>query len=159
MKLAEALQKSSTLNKEISRLESKISSSLILQEGQLPKGNVDEKYEEYVTKKAEKTKLSASINYTNNTSPIDKTIYDNPNVNTISDLVLYRSLLSSKLSVVKDIASNGTVRNLSSKDQIKFDSCVDVGIYEDKAEALQKEIENIDLKLQEINWSADLIEI
>lgn len=159
MKLAEALQLRKELKKAISQLESKISKSLILQQGTTPLYKVDEKYDELVAKNNELSKLIASINYTNNISKIEDGALGITKAETISEALIFRDCLQKRLELVKEIVNKGKDDELESKDQVRFKSFVDVAFYDTKADELQTQLQELETKLQMINWQVDLIEL
>ena len=81
VKLATALKQRAILTKELSELDDKIQSSLILQVGMKKINDPDKLYLDYVAKSQELAKLVSSINYTNNITPIELDLtmgkYDN----------------------------------------------------------------------------------
>ena len=60
---------------------------------------------------------------------------------------------------MKKISTTGKEQPLDSKDEIKFVSFIDVDKYDTLAQELNTQFENLNLKLQEINWQVDLVEI
>lgn len=159
MKLAEALQLRKELSKAISELRSKISKSLILQEGNTPLYKVDEKYDELVVKNNELSKLIASINYTNNISKIQDGALGITKAETISEALISRDCLQKRLELAKTIVGKGKDDQLESKDEVRFMPFVDVGFYDTKADELQNQLQDLERKLQMINWHVDLIKL
>lgn len=162
VKLATALKQRAILTKELSELDDKIQSSLILQVGMKKINDPDKLYLDYVAKSQELAKLVSSINYTNNITPIELDLtmgkYDNT-IKTINDALICRDRIFKKLQFVKKISTAGKEQPLDSKDEIKFVSFIDVDKYDTLAQELNTQFENLNLKLQEINWQVDLVEI
>ncbi|RCK59128.1 hypothetical protein Cantr_07586 [Candida viswanathii] len=160
MKLAEALKQRKDLANEIGRVVKKMLQSLILQEGKKPLYNVDEKYAEYVARSEQLASLVSSINYTNNvTKIVPGTLSIAEGETTINEMLIRRLRLEKKLDLVKRIVENGEEQDLTSKEQVRFMSFVDVSKYDTKAEELLKQIQELDNKLQSMNWEVDLIEV
>lgn len=167
MKLATALKQRVVLRKELFELEKKIKSSLILQVGMKKINDPDELHLKYIKKSQELAKLIASINYTNNITPIeieienenDSTIRDYDNIKTINDALICRDRISKKIEFVKFIISAGKEQPLNSKEEIKFVSFIDINKYDTLVQELNNQFEILNLKLQEINWQVDLVEI
>ena len=167
MKLATALKQRVVLRKELFELEKKIKSSLILQVGMKKINDPDELHLKYIKKSQELAKLIASINYTNNITPIeieienenDSTIRDYDNIKTINDALICRDRISKKIELVKFIISAGKEQPLNSKEEIKFVSFIDINKYDTLVQELNNQFEILNLKLQEINWQVDLVEI
>ncbi|CAX40169.1 conserved hypothetical protein [Candida dubliniensis CD36] len=167
MKLATALKQRVVLRKELFELEKKIKSSLISQVGMKKINDPDELHLKYIKKSQELAKLIASINYTNNITPIeieienenDSTIRDYDNIKTINDALICRDRISKKIEFVKFIISAGKEQPLNSKEEIKFVSFIDINKYDTLVQELNNQFEILNLKLQEINWQVDLVEI
>ena len=93
MKLAEALQRRADLNREIDQLESRLTSNMLVQEGENPNESPKDLFKELNNKFAELEDLMTHINLTNAVVKVgDKSI---------TELIAKRDTLSKKISVYK----------------------------------------------------------
>ncbi|CAI5756060.1 unnamed protein product [Candida verbasci] len=147
MKLAAGLKKRSDLVKELRTIESSISNGLIIQQGQEQSEDIDALYKTYFDKSKELSDLIMKINETNNNIQ---------NGVRISDLIHEISSIKNEISFVNDILKAGKEKSLSSKDEIRFVSTIDRNQYTTKLNSLKEKSQNLEIKLQELNWQIDI---
>jgi len=64
-----------------------------------------------------------------------------------------------KANVLREFATSASQKvDLYSNSEIKILSTVDVAALQKQVDALSKEIRELEMKLQEANWSVDLVE-
>ncbi len=114
MKLAEALILRADLQKELMSLKNRINQNLLVQEGEKPSENPYTLYDEILLKVSELEGLILKINKTNSN-------YITSNNESISDLIVKRDMLGKKISILKEIAEEATVKvNRYSQTEIKY---------------------------------------
>lgn len=76
---------------------------------------------------------------------------------TLTELIAAKDVLSLHLSVLRGTLESANVRSdRFSRNEIKFVRTVDVSELQKRADALSKEIRELDAKLQQANWTTDL---
>ncbi|MGU8444263.1 DIP1984 family protein [Clostridium perfringens] len=85
--------------------------------------------------------------------------YITSNNESISDLIVKRDMLGKKISILKEIAEEATVKvNRYSQTEIKIFSAMKVDQLQREINKYSKEYRELDTKLQGLNWTIDLME-
>ena len=151
MKLAEALQERADLNKKIQQLQQRIQSNVLVQEGEKSQEDPQALIKELDGAIARLEKLMADINLTNCQTEADG--------KTLTELIARKDALSVKLSSYRDIAYEANQNTRRARNtEIKIKSQVKVSQIQKTADDIAAEIRKIDNKLQETNWTTELIE-
>ena len=151
MKLAEALQERSDINKRISELRRRLDNCLLVQEGEEPAEDPMDLLNELDSSTERLETLVASINETN-----CKTIVNGMN---LTALIAKKDALSLKHSAYKDLvytAGNNTYRARGT--EIKVKAVIKASELQKTVDKLAKEIRLLDNLLQETNWKTELVE-
>ena len=151
MKLAEALQERADLIRKIAQLGSRINDNALVQEGEKPNEDPKAMLAELRSCVARLEKLIAAINYTNCSVKVDGV--------TLTQMIARKDTLRSLQSVLRaaiEAASQSTYRARGA--EIKIVSTLDVGALRKESDSVAKELRLLDNKLQQANWTFDLIE-
>ena len=151
MKLAVALQERADLNIKIEDLKARVNRNVLVQEGEKPTENPKDLKKELDSCINRLEYLIAAINKTN-----CETIVDGKS---ITELLARKDALQVKTSVYRDsvyVGSSNTDRARST--EIKIVPVIDVKAWQKEADETAKEIRLIDNKIQETNWTTELIE-
>ena len=150
MKLAAALIERADLQTRLTQLQTRLLNNAKVQEGVKPNEDpkdllkeldeVSEQLEDYIYR----------INMTNAATLVDET--------PLTSLLAKKDVLTKKISILRAFLneSSALVDRYSLK-EIKIDSTVDVAKLQKDLDALSKELRLLDQKIQEINWTTDLI--
>ena len=77
----------------------------------------------------------------------------------LTDMIAEKDVLKKKISVMRAFLSrSGEVIDRYSNKEIKIHSTVDVAELQKKVDAMSKQLRELDMNIQRINWTADLIE-
>lgn len=150
MKLAEALQTRSDLNREIEQLKSRIYNNALVQEGEQPNEEPEELLKELVKSVNSLEELMVRINTTNCKSLVEN--------ESLTELIARRDCLKIKIQAYKqlvDAASSNTQR--ATRTEIKILPTVKVRDIQKKVDRLSKELRLVDNKIQQANWNIDLL--
>ncbi len=150
MKLAEALQTRSDLNREIEQLKSRIYNNALVQEGEQPNEEPEELLKELVKSVNSLEELMVRINTTNCKSLVEN--------ESLTELIARRDCLKIKIQAYKqlvDAASSNTQR--ATRTEIKILPTVKVIDIQKKVDRLSKELRLVDNKIQQANWNIDLL--
>lgn len=151
MKLAEALLLRAEMKNKINNIQSRLNTNAKVQEGEKPAENPYALIEELESVSGEIEKLIKNINYTN--------CMTTENGVSLTDMIAEKDVLQKKISVMKNFLSNaGTLVERYSNKEIKIKSTVDVAELQKKVDAMSKQFRELDMNIQRINWTADLIE-
>ena len=150
MKIAEALQERSDLNKKIAHLKQSLEQNALHQDGELPAEDPNDTLEELNSVIDRLEKLMSAINLTNS-----KTVVDGK---TITEWIAKRDSLQIKSNAYdKLITSASSVTYRASGREIKIFSSVDVKALRKIHDSIAKEIRSVDNLIQKTNWDTDLL--
>jgi hypothetical protein len=151
MKLAEALASRSDCQNRIEEMKKRLIRSARVQEGDQPAEDTTELLTEADRIFARLLELVSAINRTNS-----KTSFDNER--TISDAIAERDVVGKRRDFLAAIAEAGSTRqDRYSKSEVRFVATVSVGKLQTEVDQLSKKYRELDTRLQELNWKAELI--
>ncbi len=152
MKLAEALHQRADLQKRIAQLGTRLNNNAKVQEGDEPSEDpltllaaLDAATKEYGA-------LIAAVNRTN-------AAVRTPDGRTLTDLIARKDTLSLHISILRGFldAASARVDRYSNK-EIRIVSTIDVRAQQKALDALSAELREIDVTIQGLNWTTDLLE-
>ena len=151
MKLAVALQERADLNIKIEDLKGRLNRNILVQEGEKPAEDPKDLKKELDSCINRLEYLIAAINKTN-----CETIVDGKS---ITELLARKDALSVKVSAYRDTVYTGNSNtNRARNTEIKIMPAIDVKAWQKETDLISKEIRLIDNKIQETNWTTELIE-
>ncbi len=151
MKLAEALQMRSDLQKRILQMGVRLSDNATVQEGSDPAEKPLELLKELDGMLSQHEDIVARINLTNS-------IVKNDCGETITELIARRDTLQKRVQMLRDLvksASQLTERYRLS--EIRTISTINVAETQKKVDELSKKLREEDFAFQQLNWTVDLI--
>lgn len=151
MKLAEALQERADLMTNIEQLRRRLMNNVLVQEGETTAEDPAALKKELDGSFARLSKLVGAINKTNCLTLSDGT--------SLTQLIAEKDSLESKISAYREIAytASQTARR-ASRTEIKILATVDVKKWQSEIDAMSKKLRLLNNRLQQCNWSTDLIE-
>ena len=151
MKLAQALILRSDTQKRIEQLKVRLLSNAKTQENESPSEDPKLLLKELDKLTSELFRLICSINLTNSNAKFDGI--------SLTEMIAKKDALTLKANVLREFATSASQKvDLYSNSEIKILSTVDVAALQKQVDALSKEIRELEMKLQEANWSVDLVE-
>ena len=151
MKLAQALILRSDTQKRIEQLKVRLLSNAKTQENEKPSEDPKLLLKELDKLTSELFRLICSINLTNSSAKFDGM--------SLTEMIAKKDALVLKANVLREFATSASQKvDLYSNSEIKILSTVDVAALQKQVDALSKEIRELEMKLQEANWSVDLVE-
>ena len=151
MKLAEALSIRADLQNKVAELKQRIKESAKVQEGDEPCDNVEELYKEMDEALVQLEDLIYRINITN-----VQTVQDGVS---LTRMIAKRDVLSMRVKalqeVVRYVAANDTRYG---KLELKYVRTIDVNALRKEADTYAKQHRELDLKIQSLNWTVDLVD-
>lgn len=150
MKLATALSERADLQKRISELSTRLNNNAKVQEGEKPAEEPKMLLEELNRNFVRLEELIARINHTNNVTEVDG--------KTLTDYIAKRDCLKQKISIMRSFLDRSSEKVARySKTEIKIMSTIEVADIQKEVDALSKELRETDEKIQELNWTTELI--
>lgn len=151
MKLAEALQKRADLMRKTGDLRERIRTNALTQEGEQPAEDPKALLKEYDEAVEELGKLIAEINLTN-----CRTVR---NGQTLTEIIAKKDVLTIKRQAYREIADAANQNTYRARNtEIRILPTLDVAALRKTADAIAREIRELDNTLQETNWTTDLLE-
>ena len=150
MKLATALSERADLQRRIAELGIRLNNNAKVQEGEKPAEEPKALLEELNSDFVRLEELIARINHTNNvTKYADKTL---------TDYIARRDCLKQKISIMRSFLDRSSEKVARySKTEIKIMSTIEVADIQKEVDMLSKELRETDEKIQELNWTTELI--
>ena len=151
LKIAEALILRADIQKRIAQLKTRLNNNAKVQENEEPAENPEFLLTELDDLISQLNDLIIKINKTNTLSKIDGI--------SLVELIAKKDTLSQKAGILREFIEIASQKiNLYSSTEIKVFSTVNVPAQQKQLDKLSKEIRETDTKLQQANWTIDLIE-
>ena len=151
MKIAEALILRADIQKRIAQLRTRLNNNAKVQENEEPAENPELLLTELENLISQLNDLIVKINRTNTLSKIDGI--------SLVELIAKKDTLSQKSGILREFIEIASQKvDLYSTTEIKVFSTVNVSEQQKKLDKLSKEIRETDTKLQQANWTIDLVE-
>lgn len=150
MKLAAALSERASLQVRLFEIQKRLNANAKVQEGDTPAENPVELIAEKDRILDELENLVTRINLTNSRTEF--------NGITITELISKRDRMKSDIRIMRTFLNIASEKvNRFTKTEIIIKSTVDIAEYQKKVDSLAKELRQIDEKIQELNWTTELI--
>jgi len=151
MKLAEALAEGSDCQRRIEELKKRMVRSARVQEGEQPAEDSAELLGEVERTFTRLQELVSSINRTNAITAFN-------GESTISDGIAHRDITAKRRDFLSAIAESASTRqDRYSKSEVKFVPTLSIADLQRKVDQSAKEFRELDTRLQELNWSTELV--
>ena len=151
MKIAEALILRADIQKRIAQLRTRLNNNAKVQENEEPAENPELLLTELENLILQLNDLIVKINRTNTLSKVDGI--------SLVELIAKKDTLSQKVGILREFIEIASQKvDLYSTTEIKVFSTVNVSEQQKKLDKLSKEIRETDTKLQQANWTIDLVE-
>ncbi len=151
MKLATALSERAELQRKLSELGTRLNNNAKTQEGESPSEDPAVLLNELDGVLRRLELLMAQINLTNSRTAVEG--------ETITELLARRDCLKKRLQYMRSFLDTASSRvDRYSKTEIRIVSTVDVSALQKQVDAESKRLRETDEKLQELNWTTELME-
>ncbi len=150
MKLAEALGLRADLQKRISQLEARLKNNVRVQEGEAPAEDPAALLAELNHCLGELEQLIFRINHTNM-----MTLREG---RSLTELIARKDVLSLRISTLRSVveAATGSIDRYS-VNEIRYVRTVDVARIQKQIDDLSRDLRELDVEIQQLNWLTDLI--
>ena len=150
MKLATALSERASLQIRLSEIQIRLNANAKVQEGDTPAENPVELIAEKDRILDELENFVTRINLTNSRTECDGV--------TITELISKRDRMKKDVNIMRSFLNNASSKiDRYSKTEILIKSTVDIAEYQKKLDVISKELRQIDEKIQELNWTTELL--
>ncbi len=151
MKLAEALLTRVDLTKKIDSLNIRLINNAKVQQGCTPSEDPEELLHELDKTMVILKNIIQEINKANATTHVE-------GYGTLSDMLVQRDTILKKRNILTSVVDNASDLNSRySNSEILVLSTIDVKKYRKEIDDLSAEYRKLDSKIQEINWTIDLV--
>jgi hypothetical protein len=151
MRLAEALAERADCQVRLAELHKRLTRVVRVQEGESPAEDSAELLVEVDRLLQRQLQLISAINRTNARTQFD-------NRRTISDVIAERDMTAKHRDLLSAVAEAASVRqDRYSKSEVKFVATLSVATLQKQIDNLSKQYRTLDTRLQELNWSTELI--
>lgn len=152
MLLAEALAQRADLQSRLDALRNRLRQNARVQEGDAPDEDPAALLAEYDAACDALEALIRQINHTNAVTPVE-------GYGTLTDALAARDVLRLRRSGYDALLQGATDRfDRFSRTEIKVETTVDVRALQQRVDALAKAHRDLDLRIQQLNWTAELRE-
>lgn len=149
MKLAEALSIRADLQRRINQLRMRLKDSSKVQEGDLPAEQLTDLFQELDACLVQWEDMVFRINQTN-----IKTLYEGKS---ITRMIARKDRLAQRVAINQELLKHVMETERYGRNEIKYVRQVDVTALRKETDCFAKELRELDLKLQELNWAVDLL--
>ena len=149
MKLAEALSIRADLQRKVSQLKARLKDSSKVQEGDTPAEQVSDLFKELEECLVQLEEMVYRINHTNM-----QTFHEGE---TITRMIARKDHLTQRVSINQELLGYVMETDRYGRNEIKYVRTVDVAALRKETDNIAKQLRELDLKLQELNWTIDLL--
>jgi hypothetical protein len=149
MKLAEALVLRADIQKRIAQVKSRLLRNAKVQEGEKPAEDPTALLREYDALTAELIQLIRRINVTNSASSVAG--------RGMTEALAMRDVLKLRHATYRDLAdAASTSQFATTRSEIRLRAAVSVPEIQQRADAIARELRELDSRIQEANWQLEL---
>ncbi|MBQ9327586.1 MAG: DIP1984 family protein [Solobacterium sp.] len=150
MKLAEALQERSDLKIRIAQLRTRLLNNATVQEGESTAEDPNDLLVQLEEASRRLETLIARINLSNSSIQSEG--------KTLTEWIARKDALTQKLAITRDLINEASALAYRARgSEIKVKSAVNVTELQTQADAMAKELREVNNRIQETNWTNDLI--
>lgn len=150
MKLASALVERSDLQRKISELSNRLNTNAKVQDGEEPAEKPEKLLEELDSVMTRLEELVTKINLTNSSVVVEG--------KTLTEWLAKRDCLKQRIGLLREFLNSASEKiDRYSRAEIKIVSTVNVKALQKDVDALSKTLRETDEKIQEINWTTELL--
>ena len=150
MKLAEALSTRADLQRRIAQIKNRLFLNAKVQEGEKPAEDPAALLKELDALVDQLTALATRINLTNSNTVTGG--------ESITELLAQRDGKTLKLGILRDFLANASsVVTRGTRSEIKINSTVNVAAQQKEIDRQAKDLRELDMRLQELNWTTELL--
>ena len=149
MKLAEALSVRADLQKKVGQLKNRMKDSAKTQEGDKPVEDVAALSHELDSVLDKLEDLIFRINKTNMMADCGG--------ENLTRLIARRDVLAMRVSLMREVLNHATGSERFSANEIKYVRNIDVNEFRKQTDGYARQLRELDLKIQRLNWTIDLV--
>jgi len=151
MKLAEALVLRADHQKRLEQVKARLLRNAKVQDGDAPAEDPEALITEFEALAAEWVQLIRRINLTNSAAALLG--------RSMTQALAERDMLKLRHAMYRELAQAATItQSVTTRSEVRFKSAVTVATIQKRADAIAKELRDLDARIQEANWLTDLSE-
>jgi hypothetical protein len=151
MKLAEALVLRADHQKRIEQVKARLLRNAKVQDGDTPAEDPQALIAEYEGLTTALVQLIRKINLTNSSAAVAG--------RSMTQALAERDILKLRHAMYRELAQEATVtQTVATRSEVRFKGTVTVSVIQKTADAVAKELRELDARIQEANWLIDLSE-
>lgn len=151
MKLAEALVLRADHQQRIAQLRARLQRNAKVQEGERPAEEPVALLSEFDALTSELIQLIRRINITNSATLVGD--------RSMTEALATRDVLKIRHATYRDLAESGTITHaIISRSEVRFKPTIDVAEIQKSADAIARELRELDARIQETNWLTEMRE-
>ncbi|MGZ9583656.1 DIP1984 family protein [Paenibacillus marinisediminis] len=152
MKLAEALVLRADCQKKIAQIKQRLERVVKVQEGEVPAEEPNALITELECTVNELTSWIRKINKSNALTAFNDEL-------SIADALAERDKLMQQRKILHDLLEQATIKqDRYTRSEVKYYRTIDVASIQKQVDDLSKSYRELDFKIQQLNWTTDLIE-
>lgn len=152
MRLAEALVLRADCQRKVAQLKQRLGRVIKVQEGDQPSEPPAELLQELKQTLDELAVWVKKINKTNSLSPFNADL-------TLSEALAERERIMQHRNILNELLNEATIKQERyARQEVKFYVTIEVAVLQKDVDELSKQYRELDFRIQEKNWSTDLIE-
>jgi hypothetical protein len=149
MKLAEALVQRADIQKRVEQVKARLLRNAKVQEGEKPAEDPQALLTEYDAMTAELIQLIRRINVTNSGATVAG--------RSLTEALAARDVLKHRHRTYRDLADAASVSQFTmTRSEIRLKAAVSVPEIQQRADAIARELRELDSRIQETNWQLEL---
>ena len=150
MKLATALSERADIQRRLTQLQTRLNNNAKVQEGEEPAEDPNALLKELDALLVRLEWLMARINLTNSVTRVGE--------ESLTELLARRDCLKLRLQLMRSFLNSASAKvDRYARTEIKIHSTVQVAQLQKDVDKLSKELRELDERIQELNWTTDLI--
>lgn len=152
MRLAEALVLRADCQRKVAQLKQRLGRVMKVQEGDQPSEPPAELLQELKRTLDELAVWVKKINKTNSLSPFNADL-------TLSEALAERERIMQHRNILNELLNEASIKQERyGRQEVKFYTTIEVTVLQKEVDELSKQYRELDFRIQEKNWSTDLIE-
>lgn len=152
MRLAEALVMRADCQRKVAQLKQRLGRVIKVQEGEEPSESPAGLLDELRRTLNELSVWVKKINKTNSFSAFDTSM-------SLAEALTERDRMMQHRNILNELLSEASIKQERySRQEVKFHTTVEVAVLQKEVDDLSKQYRELDFKIQEKNWSTDLLD-
>ncbi|ULO09817.1 DIP1984 family protein [Paenibacillus sp. 19GGS1-52] len=152
MRLAEALVRRADCQRKVAQIKQRLGRVIKVQEGETPSESPTELLDELSQTLGDLAVWVKKINKTNAFSPFDTSI-------SLAEALAERDRIMQHRNILNELLNEASIKQERySRQEVKFHTTVEIVALQKEVDELSRKYRELDFKIQEKNWSTDVLD-